>query len=102
MDRAVPAVPHPFLLPTCCLPKPIPTPRALYGPFPYIPSSAPARPGANLREPGPPSLAPSTRHVSTAAGWSHKMPPAGWDLSHVGRSLARKTDSSRRGEEDGE
>ncbi|GLD50740.1 DNA ligase 1 isoform X1 [Lates japonicus] len=84
MDRAVQPVPHPFLLP-CCLPKPIPTPRALHGPFPFI--SAPARPGASLRElreSGLPSLT-SALHVSSN-GWPHKS-PAGWDLNHISRSL---------------
>ncbi|XP_042354090.1 ETS domain-containing transcription factor ERF-like [Plectropomus leopardus] len=81
MDRAVQPAPHPFLLP-CCLPKPILTPRALHGHFPFI--SAPAYPGVNLRESGLPPL-PSALHVSTN-GWPHKS-PAGWRLNHISRSL---------------
>ncbi|XP_076601812.1 ETS translocation variant 3-like protein [Chaetodon auriga] len=87
MDRAVQSVPYPFLLP-CCLPKPIPTPRALHGHFPFI--SAPARPGPSLRElrglreSGLPPLAPAL-HVS-ANGWAHKS-AAGWDLNNISRSL---------------
>lgn len=68
-------LPHPFLLP-CCLPEPLPVPRALHGPFPVI--STPARPGVNLRELG---------ELSLNARWLHKS-PAGWDVNHyVSRSL---------------
>lgn len=77
-------VPYPFLLP-CCLPKPIPPPRALHGHFPFI--SGPVRPGVNpkeLRDSGLPPLA-SALHVS-ANGWPHKS-PMGWDLNHISRSL---------------
>ncbi|KAE8290571.1 ETS domain-containing transcription factor ERF Ets2 repressor factor PE-2 [Larimichthys crocea] len=75
---AVQPVPsYPLLLP-CCLPKPVPTPRALHGHFPFI--STPGRPGANLRE-----LRESALHVS-ANGWPHKS-PVGWDLNHISRSL---------------
>nr|XP_019957988.1 PREDICTED: ETS translocation variant 3-like protein [Paralichthys olivaceus] len=74
--------------------QPIPTPRALHGPFPFI--SAPARPsGGNLRElRAVPSLA-SARHT----GWQHKT-PAGWDLSHISRSLlGAARESAGQGEE---
>ncbi|XP_042074994.1 ETS translocation variant 3-like protein [Haplochromis burtoni] len=75
MDRATQPLPHPFLLP-CCLPEPLPVPRALHGPFPVI--STPARPGVNLRELG---------ELSLNARWLHKS-PAGWDVNHyVSRSL---------------
>lgn len=68
-------LPHPFLLP-CCLPEPLPVPRALHGPFSVI--STPARPGVNLRELG---------ELSLNARWLHKS-PAGWDVNHyVSRSL---------------
>ncbi|XP_040000398.1 ETS translocation variant 3-like protein [Xiphias gladius] len=84
MDRAVQPVPHPFLLP-CCLPKPIPTPRALHGPFPFI--SAPARPGANPREPRESGLPPLASALRVSAhGWPHRS-PAGWDLNRIRRSL---------------
>ncbi|XP_030258825.1 ETS translocation variant 3-like protein isoform X2 [Sparus aurata] len=84
MNRGVQPVPYPFLLP-CCLPKPIPPPRALHGHFPFI--SGPVRPGVNpkeLRDSGLPPLA-SALHVS-ANGWPHKS-PMGWDLNHISRSL---------------
>eukprot|EP00064_Thunnus_orientalis_P021560 superscaffoldBa00006622_g21725 len=97
MDRAVQPVPHPLLLP-CCLPKPIPTPRLLQGPFPFI--SSPARPGASLREleSGLPPLA-SALHVA----WPHKSPTE-WDLNHISRSLfgGVKQTERERGEERGE
>lgn len=81
---AVQPVPHPFLLP-CCLPKPIPTPRALHGPFPFI--SAPARPGANPREPRESGLPPLASALRVSAhGWPHRS-PAGWDLNRIRRSL---------------
>ncbi|XP_034469767.1 ETS domain-containing transcription factor ERF-like [Hippoglossus hippoglossus] len=92
MDRAAPPVPHPFLLP-CCLPKPIPPPRALHGPFPFI--SAPARPGGHLRELRAVPCLASARHTA----WQHKA-PAGWDLSHISRSLlAAAREGDARGEE---
>ncbi|XP_075339292.1 ETS translocation variant 3-like protein [Odontesthes bonariensis] len=76
MDRVVQPVPHPFLLP-CCLPKPLPAPRALHGSFPFMP--APARPGVNLREPREPDL--------NANGWPYKSPTS-WDVNHhISRSL---------------
>lgn len=97
---AVQPVPHPLLFP-CCLPKPLPTPRLLQSPFSFI--SAPARPGANLREleSGLPSLA-SALHVNANA-WLHKSPTE-WDVNHISRSLFAgvKQTERERGEERGE
>ncbi|XP_035808311.1 ETS translocation variant 3-like protein [Amphiprion ocellaris] len=74
MDRAVQPLPRPFLLP-CCLPKPMPTPRALHGPFPFISTPA-AVAGVGLREPG----------LNTNV-WPHKS-PSGWDLNlHINPNL---------------
>ncbi|XP_045930283.1 ETS domain-containing transcription factor ERF-like [Micropterus dolomieu] len=87
-------LPYPFLLP-CCLPKPIPTSRALHGHFPFI--CAPARPGANLREHRESGLPPLASALPNC--WQHKS-PAGWDLNHISRSLfggAKQTET--RGEE---
>lgn len=91
---AVQPVPYPFLLP-CCLPKPIPTSRALHGHFPFI--CAPARPGANPREHRESGLPPLASALPNC--WQHKS-PAGWDLNHISRSLfggAKQTET--RGEE---
>ncbi|XP_055359545.1 ETS domain-containing transcription factor ERF-like isoform X2 [Betta splendens] len=64
--------PRPFLLP-CCLPKPVPSPRALHGPGPRGPS-------------GPPPPLALALHVR-ANGRSPLDSAAGWDANRVGGSL---------------
>lgn len=76
-------VPHPFLLP-CCLPKPISTPRAFHGHIPLI--SAPACPGANLRELRESGLPPLALALHVSTNGSPLSSPAGWDLNHISRS----------------
>ncbi|KAM8850779.1 uncharacterized protein AB9W97_021807 isoform 2-T5 [Spinachia spinachia] len=81
-------VPPPFLLP-CCLPKPIPTPRALHGHFPFMSAARQgADPGARPGDhPGDSVLSPIPSALrGTAGAWTHKS-PAGWDLNHIGRNL---------------
>ncbi|XP_077955935.1 uncharacterized protein LOC120816356 isoform X4 [Gasterosteus aculeatus] len=73
-------VPPPFLLP-CCLPKPIPTPRALPGHFPFMSA---ARQGGH---PGDSVLPPIPSALRVSAGaWAHKS-PAGWDPDHISENL---------------
>ncbi|XP_035994506.1 ETS domain-containing transcription factor ERF-like [Fundulus heteroclitus] len=76
MDRAVQPLPPPFLLPGC-LPKPLPAPQALRGPFPFI--SAPARLGVSQREPRESGLTANGVLHRSSADWNvnaHK----GWNL----------------------
>ncbi|XP_076003598.1 ETS domain-containing transcription factor ERF [Genypterus blacodes] len=91
MDTGLQPVAHPLLLP-CCLPKLIPTPRALQGPFPVIP--APAHPEAGFRE-------LESLHIN-ANSWPRKLSPAGWSLNHISRSLFGGVKQSGTGRVEGE
>ena len=84
LPSTVHPVPYPFLFP-CCLPKPIPRPRAFHSHFPFV--SAAGHPGFNLmelRESGLPPLA-SALHAS-ANSWLLNN-TSGWDLNRINRSL---------------
>nr|XP_020507683.1 ETS translocation variant 3-like protein [Labrus bergylta] len=99
MDRAILPVPHPFLFP-CCLPKPISTPHALHGHYPFI--SAPAHSGSDPRELKESGLPPLTSLGANV--WPHRS-PGRWDhLNHFSRSLfvgMRQTESEGEGRRGG-
>ncbi|KAK5599260.1 hypothetical protein CRENBAI_023778 [Crenichthys baileyi] len=91
MDRAVQPLPHPFLLPGC-LPKPLPVPQALHGPFPFI--SAPAHPAVGKTEPRESGL--------NVNGWPHRS-SADWDVNpHISWNLLggeKREDEDREGKD---
>ncbi|MEQ2241154.1 hypothetical protein ILYODFUR_022483, partial [Ilyodon furcidens] len=91
MDRAVQPLPHPFLLPGF-LPKPLPVPQALHGPFPFI--SAPAHPAVGKTEPRESGL--------NVNGWPHRS-SADWDVNpHISWNLLggeKQEDEDREGKD---